>query len=1062
MVFRKYVQVAMLPMLFLIILVVLFAPVSFATGFPPTISGISPNSGPTSGGQTVVITGSNFVGVTQVGIAGTSVSYTVNSPNQITAITPPFSTIGSVSVTVATAGATALAPNIYTYSTVTPQPTISGISPNSGPTSGGQTVVITGANFVGVNSVSIAGTSVSYTVNSATQITATTPPFSTAQSVSVAVGTARGTALVSNAYTYSTVTPQPTITSISPNNGPTSGGQTVVITGANFVGVTSVGIAGTSVSYTVNSPTQITATTPSFSTIGSVSVTVATARGTAFASNIYTYSTVTPQPTISSISPNSGPTSGGQTVVISGANFVGVTSVGIAGTSVPFTVNSPTQITATTPPFSIAQSVSVTVAAPRGTALASNIYTYTPGSLSSTPTITRVSPNNGTTEGGQAVTITGTNLDGASSVTFGGTPAEITSDSSTQIIATPGAHSAGLVDVSITTPSGTANDASAYTYVQPPAPTMSGVSPDTGPVSGGQTITIAGDNFNGVTSVTFGGIAAAFTVISPTQITAIVPYSNSSGIADITVTTPYGSDSVGYIYTAYVPVPSPPTITSISPSNGSTLGGQTVTVTGTNLNETTSVTFGGTAATFTVDSPSQITATTPSSDSAGMVEVVVATPSGNDSGSYAYYILQVPQPTIASISPSNGSTPGGQTVTIAGTNLDGATSVTFGGTPAEITSDSPTQITVTTPAHSAGTVAIAVVTSSGTATDPSAYTFESPSESLPTVPTIPTITSVSPSTGLTLGGENVTITGTDLAGTSSISFGGSIASISSVSPTQVIVTTPAHPAGIVDIIAISSVGNVTDAGAYAYLSPSHDQLLAKIQVGTPIPSPISAIIRDGEYQAYVVTPETDMHNCSMYDGDLQQSNVEYAAVITINDGTISSVTKRYVARPTAEICIFDDAINEIITSTDFKATVMQDLRDGSISYHALTPKNNTGPALYVPPTPKTGSNITMTTAGADGNPCVDCQVSVTYPSGNNMTLTTDQSGEVTILIPSSGPYTVSLTENGTFLKTITFNAGAGQGATPPGQDVQSSPCIPAMVLAIVAGAACFLMGSERR
>lgn len=65
------------------------------------------------------------------------------------------------------------------------------------------------------------------------------------------------------------------------------------------------------------------------------------------------------------------------------------------------------------------------------------------------------------------------------------------------------------------------------------------------------------------------------------------------------------------------------------------------------------------------------------------------------------------------ISPNQGTTGGGTTVTITGTNLAGATAVKFGSKPAAITANTPTSVTVTSPSGS-GTVPVTVTTAAGT------------------------------------------------------------------------------------------------------------------------------------------------------------------------------------------------------------------------------------------------------------------------------------------------------------------------------------------------------------
>ncbi|TKT69907.1 IPT/TIG domain-containing protein, partial [Aquamicrobium sp. LC103] len=84
----------------------------------------------------------------------------------------------------------------------------------------------------------------------------------------------------------------------------------------------------------------------------------------------------------------------------------------------------------------------------------------------------------------------------------------------------------------------------------------------------------------------------------------------------------------------------------------------------------------------------------------------------------------VPEPTITSVVPDQGPEAGGTTVIITGTDLTGATSATFGGTPAtSYTVDSDTQITATTPPGTAGAVDAVVTTPGGSATLVRGFTY---------------------------------------------------------------------------------------------------------------------------------------------------------------------------------------------------------------------------------------------------------------------------------------------------------------------------------------------------
>jgi hypothetical protein len=173
--------------------------------------------------------------------------------------------------------------------------------------------------------------------------------------------------------------------------------------------------------------------------------------------------------------------------------------------------------------------------------------------LQAAPAVTGISPASGREVGGTTVTITGTELTGATDVQFGNTSAiNFTVDGPAQITATAPAGS-GTVDITVTTPGGasTINDADQYSYIR--APTVTGVGPTSGPESGGTTVTITGTDLTGATDVEFGNTPASdFSADGPTQLTATAP--PGTGTVDITITTPGGtsttSDADQYTYIA--------------------------------------------------------------------------------------------------------------------------------------------------------------------------------------------------------------------------------------------------------------------------------------------------------------------------------------------------------------------------------------------------------------------------------------------------------------------------------------------------------------------------------
>jgi formylglycine-generating enzyme required for sulfatase activity len=83
----------------------------------------------------------------------------------------------------------------------------------------------------------------------------------------------------------------------------------------------------------------------------------------------------------------------------------------------------------------------------------------------------------------------------------------------------------------------------------------------------------------------------------------------------------------------------------------------------------------------------------------------------------------------------------------------------------------------------------------------------------------PFVASLSPNWGAPAGGAVVTLTGRYLASTTSVRFGSSLASVSSVSETQIRVTVPPGPLGAVDVTVTSAAGTTIVPSAFAYLSP---------------------------------------------------------------------------------------------------------------------------------------------------------------------------------------------------------------------------------------------------
>lgn len=304
---------------------------------------------------------------------------------------------------------------------------------------------------------------------------------------------------------------------------------------------------------------------------------------------------------------------------------------------------------------------------------------------------------------------------------------------------------------------------SAYLVLAPgfvPTPRLLGISVSAGPAAGGTSVSISGTGFTNATGVSFGGAPAAdFTVNNDNSITAISPGA-TPGTVDVTVTNAGGTSAVSS--SDRFTFVGAPVVTGVSPSSGPLSGGGTVTITGENLADASSVTFGGTYAGFWVNGDGSLGAYVPAGENAETVEVRVASLGGTSAGGAAarYTYLSGPPPTVSSVSPRFGSPDGGGTVTIRGTNFSPDATVQFGSSPADSTYVSGTELTAVAPGGSAGTVDITVTNSGGTssATVKDLFAYGAPM-----------ISSFSPRSGIT--GSPVTITGSGFAPGLRVLFG---------------------------------------------------------------------------------------------------------------------------------------------------------------------------------------------------------------------------------------------------------------------------------------------------
>ena len=959
--------------------------VAFTVVAPPAISGLSPTSGAV--GTVVTISGTNF-GATQgsstVTFNGTTASPTSWSATSIKAPVPSGASTGNV---VVTAGGVSSGGVSFT---VVAAPSISSLSPTSG--TAGTSVTISGSNFgssQGSSTLTFNGIAASPTSWRAGTIKAPVPTSATTGNVVVTVS-----GVASNGVNF-TVTATPTITSLSPTSGPV--GAAVTISGTNFgatQGSSTVTFSGTTATPTSWSATSIVAPVPSGASTGNVVVTVGGVKssGVSF--------TVVATPTISSLSPTSGAV--GTSVTISGSKFGSsqgsstVTFNGTAGSPTSWggsTIKVPVPANATT------GNVVVTV-----NGVASNGVSFTVPSTA--PTISSLSPTSGAA--GVSVTITGTNFgssQGSSTVTFNGTVASPSSWSATSIKApVPAGATTGNVVVTV---SAKASNGVSFTVL--PTPSITGLSPSSGPI--GTAVTITGTNFGasqGGSTVTLNGTSAtSFTSWSAGSIVTAVPAGATTGNVVVTVG---GVASNGVSFTVLLT----PGVTSLAPTSGAV--GTSVTITGVNFGASqgsSTVTFNGLTSTPTSWSATSIKAPVPAGASTGNVVVTVA---GVASNGVSFTVL--PTPSITGLSPVSG--PVGTAVTISGTNFgatQGSSTVTFNGTIAtSITSWSATSIVAAVPAGATtGNVVVAV---SGVASNAASFT----------VLAMPGITSLSPTSGPV--GASVTIAGANFGsaqGTSTVTFNGTAATaITSWSIGSIIAAVPTGATTgnvVVTVNGVASNGasfTVLPTPSITNLSPTSGPAGTAVTItGTNFgPSQGNSTV------TFNGTPATAIASWSA--GSIIAA-VPVAAttgnvVVTVSGVQSSGVS--FTVLPTPGITSLTPNSGPLgasitIAGVNFGSTQ----NDSTVTFNGVssTPTSWSATSIAIPvPASATTGNVVITVGGV--------------PS-NGMPFTVLPTPSITGLSPTSGPVGTPVTITGTNfgaiqgLSTVTFNGTPSTAVT---------------------------------
>ena len=351
--------------------------------------------------------------------------------------------------------------------------------------------------------------------------------------------------------------------------------------------------------------------------------------------------------------------------------------------------------------------------------------------------LSSISPNTGSPQGGETVTINGGGFSDPIRVTFDGVTAVVLSASGTQIRVTPPPLLGGLppgetraVNVAVTinlNEEGQLTDtlASGFVYTNGGGggtlqPTVFSVTPASGPNEGGTQVIINGDGFEapvqvkfgtGTNDATFNGAEAQVVSVTRTRIIVLSPTTSCPGCAPPTPNQLVNILVKNQNSSRFTVVPSAfrygstVRITAISPGEGPATGGTIVTIFGQGFDEPVAVSLGGVGQQVLSVSGSEVVArtvpiaVTNCADVPGAARVVnIETGESADGPTFTY---RIPRPSIFAVSPFSGPQAGNTVVTVTGSSFGVPMIVDFvvGGTAfaGNVQSSTGSSITVRSP-----------------------------------------------------------------------------------------------------------------------------------------------------------------------------------------------------------------------------------------------------------------------------------------------------------------------------------------------------------------------------
>ncbi|MAB79498.1 MAG: hypothetical protein CMJ89_09120 [Planctomycetes bacterium] len=798
----------------------------------PILEHVAPSEGTALGGTLLTLKGSGFLifqpGETTVTIGGSRATDTVVVDDRtLTCKSPLGPPNETISVSISNKNGTATLANAFRYRPLTQ---VRSLNPIEGTPLGGTHVTIRGSGFQneapGVNQVWFDGVSaLDIQVVDDETLTCTTPGGTGAAAADVKLTNLNGATLLMDAFLFY---PNPDVNSVTPGEGPPTGGTDVAINGTGFeefgAGPAQVHFGGIpAADVRVLNDTRLRCIVPPGQAGELVEVTVSNDNGTGTMPAAFRYEPVL---TATSFVPSSGSSVGGTWVSIEGQGFedgTGDTLVFFGGVSATnIQVLDDTRLTCIAPGGTPLSRVDITLQNALGTSNYSGAFLF-----HALPSLTGIAPLSGPRAGGTHVLVLGEGFQHqavtSNEIFFDDQPAAEVLAMSDNLIRcmSPAGRAGESVDVTLRNFNGEATLSGAFRYNDPPE--IVSIDPQTVPLNTHVKVAIEGRGFQskdaGLPLVRFDQrVASNAVVLSDTLLTCTSPR-GLLGRVDVSVENQNG---LAILRNALQVMDEPLTLRRAVPSDGIAAGGTLTRLEGSGFRpdqaQRTTVSFGGKPALdIVIVDGETIECRPPPGEPNTSVAIEIRCPAG--------YVISIggwryrPVPTLDSLTPASGPRSGGEQITLRGHGFfydqAGANVVLFGSAPAtDVLVLDDSLIHCTNPQGlNGGPIDVTVRNANGESTLADAFLYKPPR---------PQILTVSPAVGSSLGGTSVTLSGKGFskfsAAPPTIRFGTEWATaIEVLSDTSALCLTPAGPSGeSVSIEWINNNGETLLPDAFGY------------------------------------------------------------------------------------------------------------------------------------------------------------------------------------------------------------------------------------------------------